>query len=110
MRSWRCNPLRAAKTKKEHKKNARLLTGVHHCNTQSNRAGNLAGAQAARAGVDPFRRAVYDCFYFFDIGLPGSVGTSVRVRNLDAERDAFAAEFTFRHFKGTYLFSFKKRK
>ena len=65
---------------------------------QSNCAGNLTGAQAACASVHSFRRAVYDCFHSFHIGFPCSVGTSVRVRNLDAESNIFTAEFTLSHF------------
>ena len=64
---------------------------------QSNCAGNLTGAQAACASVHSFRRAVYDCFHSFHIGFPCSVGTSVRVRNLDAESNIFTAEFTLSH-------------
>jgi hypothetical protein len=36
--------------------------------------------------------------YLHHIGLPGSVGTSVRVRDLDAEGNVFSAEITFSHF------------
>lgn len=66
---------------------------------QLDRAGNLARAQAARASVHSFRRAVYNRFHSFYIGLPSSVGASVRVRNFDAERDIFTAEFTFSHYE-----------
>lgn len=32
-----------------------------------------------------------DCFHALDVGLPGSVGTSVGVRNLNAKRNTLAA-------------------
>ena len=45
-----------------------------------------------RAGL-----AFYDCLHTHYIGFPGSVGTSVRVRNLNPKRYAFSAEITFCH-------------
>ena len=36
--------------------------------------------------------------YLANIGLPGSVGLSVRVRNVLTEDNAFAADTTFCHF------------
>ena len=57
------------------------------------------GAQAACAGIYSAGSAVHDCFDLLDIGLIGSVAASVRVRNLDAEGHALAADFAFCHLK-----------
>jgi len=60
-------------------------------------AGHLAGAQAASASIYVSGSTVHDCLYALYIGLPGSVGTTMRVRNFNAESYAFAADFTFCH-------------
>ncbi len=44
-----------------------------------------------------FRRAAHDSLNALYVGLPGSVGTSVRVRLSDAERNFLTAEITFCH-------------
>ena len=38
------------------------------------------------------------CLNLTDVGLPGSVGLTVRVRNVVTESDALAANATFSHF------------
>ena len=55
------------------------------------------GTQAPGAGINAAGLAVYDCLHTHYIGFPGSVGTSVRVRNLNPKRYAFSAEITFCH-------------
>ena len=43
-------------------------------------------------------RAVNNCLYLADIGLPGSVGLAVRVRNVMTEDYALAADTALSHF------------
>lgn len=62
------------------------------------RPGNLAGTQAAGAGVNTAGLAVDDCLYLHNVGFPSSVGPSVRVGNFDPESDVLTAEITFSHF------------
>ena len=64
---------------------------------RSDGAGDLAAAEAAGAGVDVLGASVDDGLYALDVGLPGAVGTPVRVADLDAEGHVLAAEFTLRH-------------
>lgn len=64
---------------------------------ESDRALNLAGAQAAGANVNMLRSSVYHSLNALDIGLEGAVGTNVRVRHGDAEIDALAAELALCH-------------
>jgi len=61
------------------------------------RAGNLAGAEAAGAHMNVCRGAIHDRLHALDVGLPGTIGTTVRVGNLDPEGDALTAEITFGH-------------
>ena len=58
------------------------------------RALNLPGAQATRANVD--RLAAFQ-FYLANIGLPGSVGFSVRVRYITTECNALSTYFALCH-------------
>ena len=57
----------------------------------------LAGAQASGANINVAGRTLHDRFHALDIGLPSTVGTTVRVRNLDTKRDALAADLAFCH-------------
>ena len=60
-------------------------------------AGHFPGAQATGAGVDSFRRTVHHCFDALDVGFPGTIGTPVRVGDLNAEGHALSADITFGH-------------
>ena len=53
------------------------------------------GAQATGTNVDCF--AAFQ-LYFANIGLPGSVGLTVRVRNVLTENNALATDTTLCHF------------
>ena len=57
----------------------------------------LTGAQASGANIDVAGRTLHDCFDTLDIGLPSTVGTTVRVRDLNTKRNALAADFAFCH-------------
>ena len=54
----------------------------------------LHGAQATGTNVDCF--AAFQ-FYFANIGLPGSVGFAVRVRNVLTENNAFTTDTALCH-------------
>ena len=65
--------------------------GVSDC------TGHIAGAQTPCTDVDMARRAVDNSLDALDIGLPGPIGASVRMGNLDSKGHAFAAKITFSH-------------
>ena len=71
------------------------MTGIF--SFQSDRAGNFTRAQAAGAGVDILRGTVHDCLHTLDVGVPGTVAPTMRVRNLNAERNALITARTFGH-------------
>ena len=71
------------------------MTGIF--SVQSDRAGNFTRAQAAGAGVDILRGTVHDRLHALDIGVPGTVAPTMRVRNLDTKGNTLAAAFTFSH-------------
>ena len=43
------------------------------------------------------RRAVDHCLHALDIGLPGAIGTPMRVGHLDTECNTLTAKFAFCH-------------
>ncbi len=75
--------------------------GLFVCTVQalinSDRAGNFAGTQAPGTNIYMARRAVDHCLHALDIGLPGTIGTPVGVRDLNTEGHALVAKFALSH-------------
>ena len=63
----------------------------------SDSTGNLTGAHTPGTNINVARGTVDDCLHTFHVGLPGTVGTPVRVRNLNPKGHAFAAILALRH-------------
>ena len=63
----------------------------------SDRSGDFAGTQAPGTNIYMARRAVDHCLHALDIGLPGTIGTPVGVRDLDTEGHALVAKFALSH-------------
>ena len=59
---------------------------------------DLVRTEASGTSVHMARSTIHDGLDPLNIGLPGSVGTSVRVGNLDTEGHALAAKITLSHF------------
>ena len=64
---------------------------------KSDGALNLTGTQASSTDVDMARSSVNNCLYAFDIGFPGSVGTSVGMGDFDTESDTLTAKIALCH-------------
>ena len=64
---------------------------------RSDRTLNLVGTQASCADIYMARSTVNDCLDTFDVGLPCTVRTSVRMGDLDTECYALAADIAFCH-------------
>ena len=60
-------------------------------------AGYLAGTNAAGAGVNVLGRTVYHSLNSSYIGLPGPVGSSMRMGNLNAESNTLTADVALCH-------------
>ena len=58
---------------------------------------NLVGTEASGTGVHMARSSVDNSLDPLNIGLPGTVGTSVRVRDLNTEGHALATKITLSH-------------
>ena len=65
--------------------------------SKSDCAGNLAAAQTTGACVGMLGGTVHDNLNALDVGLPSTVGASVRVAHLDAESDTLIAKITLCH-------------
>ena len=59
---------------------------------------NLVGTEASGTSVHMARSTVNNSLNALDVGLPGSVGTSVRVGNLNTEGNTLATIITLSHF------------
>ena len=64
----------------------------------SDRSGDLAGTHTPGTNIHMAGRAVDNCLHTLHIGLPHPIGTPMRVRDLDAERNALIAKLAFGHF------------
>lgn len=64
---------------------------------KSHSAGNLAAAQTTGACVGMLGGTVHDNLNALDVGLPSTVGASVRVAHLDAESHTLIAKFALCH-------------
>ena len=73
------------------------MSGLNRC-TILDCAGNLAGTEAPSTYVDMAGSTVDESLYAADIRLPGSVGTSVGVGNLDTKSNTLAANIALCHF------------
>ena len=85
------------KKEKSRKADLRLIFS----SVRSDRSGDLAGTQAACAGVNSAGGAVDDRLDSLHVGLPGSVGSPVGVGNFDTELDVFTAKIAFCHVERT---------
>ena len=61
------------------------------------RSGNFTGTQTPGTNIHMAGRAIDHCLNALDIGLPGTIGTSVGMGNLDTEGYALVAEFALSH-------------
>lgn len=61
------------------------------------RAGNLTGTQTAGTNIDMAGRTIDDSLHALDVGLPGTIGTTVRVGNSDTERNTLVAKLALCH-------------
>ena len=58
---------------------------------------DLVGTEASGTSVHMARSTVHNSLDPLHIGLPGTVGTSVRVRDLDTEGNALTTKITLSH-------------
>ena len=78
-------------------KNAAWKSSVFYSHGKSDSALNLVGAEASGTSVHMAGSSVNHSLDPLHIGLPGTVGTSVRVGDLDTKSHALAAKITLRH-------------
>ena len=59
---------------------------------------NLVGTEASGTSVHMAGSSIHDSLDALDVGLPGTVGTSVGVRDLDTKGYALTTKITLSHF------------
>ena len=64
---------------------------------KSDRSGYFTGTQAPGTNIYMAGRAIDDRLNTLDIGLPGTIGTTMRVGNLDTKGNALIAELALSH-------------
>ena len=69
------------------------------------RSFDLTGAQATSADVYRLVRAFYHSLNSADVGLPGTIGLAVGVRNVMSESNALTAYTTLCHFDTSHMHS-----
>ena len=78
-------------------KGERLIRSKSYLRFRSDGPRDLAAAQAAGARINVLRGTVDDGLDALDVGLPHTVGTTMRVAHLDTEGNALVTELTLRH-------------
>ena len=63
----------------------------------SDRSGDFTGTHTPGTNIYMAGGTVHDCLHTLHIGLPGTVGTPMRVGDLNAERYALVAELALCH-------------
>ena len=64
---------------------------------QSDCSGDLAGTHTPGTNIHMAGGTIDDCLHALHIGLPGTIGTTMRVRDLDTEGYALVAKFALSH-------------
>lgn len=73
------------------------MVGIFSLYQLSDCAGNLTGTQTAGTNIDMAGRTINDRLNALDIGLPRTVGTTVRVGNSDTESHTLVAKLALCH-------------
>ena len=77
------------------KKHCKSSASIFVC--RLDRAGNLTGTQTAGTNIDMAGRTIDDSLHALDVGLPGTIGTTVRVGNLNTKGHTLVAKLALCH-------------
>lgn len=72
-----------------------LFAMLRHINSG---ASDFAGAEASGADVNMSRSTINDSLNTLDVGLPGAIGTTMRMGDLDTKGHALSAKTALCHF------------
>ena len=87
-RGWRCVP-------RGNRKTPGHLSGS--LSVHLDRSGDLTGTHTPGTNINMAGGTVHDCLHTLHIGLPCTIGTPMRVGDLNAERYALVAELALCH-------------
>ena len=94
--------------KKGKTKSRCFCNGLLVCLCKLDSAGYFTRTQATGAGVDVARSTINNCLHTSYIWFPSSVRSSVRMRNLNTESNAFSADIAFSHVSAPPLSDIKE--
>ena len=83
--------------RKKTEKNPRRKPWIYANPARLDCTGHIAGAETPCTDVYMARSTIDNCLNTLHIGLPHPIGTPMRVRDLDAERNALIAELALSH-------------
>ena len=72
-----------------------ILSGIVF--VQLDRSGDLTGTHTPGTNIHMAGGTVDDCLHTLHVGLPGTIGTTMRVGDLNAESNALIAELALSH-------------
>ena len=89
-----------------HNKNAAENQQRNYMPGKSDGALNLVGAEASGTCVNMAGSSIHDSLNALNVGLPGTIGTSVGVRDLNTKGYALTTKITLSHFIAPPIFSY----
>ena len=64
---------------------------------QSDRSGDLTGTHTPGTNIHMAGGTIDDCLHTLHVGLPGTIGTTMRVRNANTKGNALVAKLALSH-------------
>ena len=64
---------------------------------QLDRSGDLTGTHTPGTNIHMAGRTIDDCLHTLHVGLPGTIGTTMRVRNANTKGNALIAKLALSH-------------
>ena len=81
----------------KNKSRTNVRDSVFALSDQSDCSGDLTGTHTPGTNIHMAGRTVNDCLHALHIGLPGTIGTTMRVRNANTKGNALVAKLALSH-------------
>ena len=81
--------------RKEGKRNPGQMSGIVF--VQLDRSGDLTGTHTPGTNIHMAGGTIDDCLHTLHVGLPGTIGTTMRVRNANTKGNALIAKLALSH-------------
>jgi hypothetical protein len=94
LRAFSVITIRLKKAGRE-KRNPGQMSGIVF--VQLDRSGDLTGTHTPGTNIHMAGRTIDDCLHTLHVGLPGTIGTTMRVRNANTKGHALIAKLALSH-------------